>query len=627
MKKSTYLMSALALIFILPIACTQKDDFPVFSGSYLGQSPPDSKPQLFMPGLISTNYIDNCIGFLREGRICVFSIWEKGTYYMYEKDGRWTQPEKVSWQNEQGTTDFTAAPDGNTVYFQSSRLTSLDDNERETNIWKVEWIEEGWTEPFLLPPPTNTEEFSEAYPSAAPDGSVYYFTGSRPESGIGDIYRSRFVDGRYLEAERLPAPINTYYYEVDPFIAPDGSYLLFGSNRPGGYGLMDLYISFLGEDGRWTNPVNTGPELNPFCIPVRMSVTPDGKYFFFPSRSETDVPKGEDFTSANVEKWGDYDIYWISTGFIDDLRDQFIGKKSAAERIALEYQDKGIQSAATLLHKLFNSEQDSFYFELSEFMIFCGDLIRAGKNEEAEQLYAALLQSIPEEFRIKQGYAITCILNGQASRGLDLIKEMWAQFPSEKSEDMFIITFQLRIESRKEDELAVLRFITLEFPDSGLAHFLLAEAHEHYGNVGEAVKSCAKALELKQNFEGAIAMQKRLASKLKPLKGEYFGQKLPGKIPEIFAPGFISTEKAELNSVFTPDGREFYFSIYTPGQGCKMYVTKDNGSGWFQPEPVPFSSQNSDVDMCITPDGTRMYFGSTRPVNGIEQKEYKIWYV
>ena len=31
--------------------------------------------------------------------------------------------------------------------------------------------------------------------------------------------------------------------------------------------------------------------------------------------------------------------------------------------------------------------------------------------------------------------------------------------------------------------------------------------------------------------------------------------------------------------------------------------------------------------MCITPDGTRMYFGSTRPVNGIEQKEYKIWYV
>ncbi len=510
MKKSIYLTISLALIFVLLTGCTKNDVFPTLKGPYLGQTPPGSTPQLFMPGLISTNYIDHCIGFLREGRVCVFSIWEKGTYYMYEKDGRWTQPEKVPWQNEQGTTDFTAAPDRNTVYFQSRRLTSPDDDKQETNIWTVEWTGEGWTDPLLLPAPANTEEFSEAYPSAAPDGSVYYFTGSRPESGIGDIYRSRFVDGEYLEAERLPAPINTYYYEVDPFIAPDGSYILFGSDRPGGYGLMDLYISFLGEDGHWTNPYNAGPKLNPFCIPTRMSITTDGKYFFFPSRHETDVPKGEDFTSANIEKWGDYDIYWISTGFIDDLKEHYTGKKSAAERIALEYREQGIQSAAALLYELYTCEQAIFYFELSEFMIFCGDLIKASKNDEAEQLYAALLQSIPEEFRIKQGYAITCILNGQVPKGLDLIKEMWAQFPSEKSEDMFIITFQLRRESRKEDELAVLQFITLEFPDSGLAHYWLAEAHEHYGNIEEAVKSCTKALELKPNFEDALEMHKRL---------------------------------------------------------------------------------------------------------------------
>ena len=110
-------------------------------------------------------------------------------------------------------------------------------------------------------------------------------------------------------------------------------------------------------------------------------------------------------------------------------------------------------------------------------------------------------------------------------------------------------------------------------------------------------------------------------------RGKYMGQKPPEMTPEIFAPGFISTEKAELNSVFTPDGKEFYFAIWTPGQGCKMYFTKNTGSGWSQPQPVPFSGQKSDVDMCITADGTRMYFGSTRPVNGIEQSDYKIWYV
>lgn len=116
-------------------------------------------------------------------------------------------------------------------------------------------------------------------------------------------------------------------------------------------------------------------------------------------------------------------------------------------------------------------------------------------------------------------------------------------------------------------------------------------------------------------------------SSVRTPKGDYLGENPPGKIPQIFSPGFISTEKAELNSVFTPDGREFYFAIYTPGKGCKIYFTKDKGSGWSLPEPVAFSSQDSDVDMCITPNGARMYFGSTRPVNGIKQTDYKIWYV
>lgn len=111
------------------------------------------------------------------------------------------------------------------------------------------------------------------------------------------------------------------------------------------------------------------------------------------------------------------------------------------------------------------------------------------------------------------------------------------------------------------------------------------------------------------------------------LTGPYLGQKPPGMTPEIFAPGFISTDQRELNSVFTPDGREFYFSIHTPGKGYKIYFTKETKNGWTKPAPVSFSSDYSDVDMCITHDGQRMYFGSTRPSNGVEQSNFKIWYV
>lgn len=48
------------------------------------------------------------------------------------------------------------------------------------------------------------------------------------------------------------------------------------------------------------------------------------------------------------------------------------------------------------------------------------------------------------------------------------------------------------------------------------------------------------------------------------------GQLPPGITPEIFAPGFISTENREFNSVFTPDGKEFYYSNQTPGSGNKQ---------------------------------------------------------
>ena len=111
------------------------------------------------------------------------------------------------------------------------------------------------------------------------------------------------------------------------------------------------------------------------------------------------------------------------------------------------------------------------------------------------------------------------------------------------------------------------------------------------------------------------------------LTGPYLGQKPPGMTPEIFAPGIISTDLRELNSVFTPDGKEFYFTIQTPGKGYRIYFTEETNNGWTKPAPVSFSSNYSDVDMCITPDGQRMYFGSTRPVNGVEQNDFRIWYV
>src|SRR5262245_64730542 len=48
-------------------------------------------------------------------------------------------------------------------------------------------------------------------------------------------------------------------------------------------------------------------------------------------------------------------------------------------------------------------------------------------------------------------------------------------------------------------------------------------------------------------------------------KTPYLGQPVPGLTPELFAPGIVSTEAIELNGVFSPDGREFYFTRVVDG--------------------------------------------------------------
>ena len=120
------------------------------------------------------------------------------------------------------------------------------------------------------------------------------------------------------------------------------------------------------------------------------------------------------------------------------------------------------------------------------------------------------------------------------------------------------------------------------------------------------------------------------------LSGPYLGQKPPGMEPEIFAPGIICMEdKYELNSVFSPNGDEFYFEISTTTseekkQGKYFYIILssrlENGI-WTKPEMVPFSGKYATMDMCFSPDGNRLYFTSDRPNPWDSSPKNNIWYV
>ncbi len=101
----------------------------------------------------------------------------------------------------------------------------------------------------------------------------------------------------------------------------------------------------------------------------------------------------------------------------------------------------------------------------------------------------------------------------------------------------------------------------------------------------------------------------------------WVGQKPPGSDPVLFAPGFVSTGLYERDAAFSPDGREFYYTLFTEGVATIM-VTKRGTGGWSEPRAVSFARplEFFDAEPSLSPDGRSIYFLSTRPPAGEKPK-------
>jgi hypothetical protein len=118
------------------------------------------------------------------------------------------------------------------------------------------------------------------------------------------------------------------------------------------------------------------------------------------------------------------------------------------------------------------------------------------------------------------------------------------------------------------------------------------------------------------------------------LKGPYLGQKPPGKTPETFAAGILSsecTEGGEFNSVFSPDGNEFYYSQTNKGKKKdQIMVMRRVNDIWTRPEVAPFSGVYDDCDVSISNDGNRLFFisiGRTLPGKKTPTKRNYMWFM
>ena len=250
-------------------------------GPYLGQTPPGRQPELFAPEVISVpGTREHSLAYSPKGDEIFFT---RGNGWPYNRimhmkrigDG-WSQPEPAAFLKSAYAVQPCFSPDGQYLYFSSSYGK---DNIEYYTVWRVRKTGDAWSEPEEIAD-MGGAPMQEYHPSVGPDGTLYFLYWDF-NAQTGDIWMSKQAEGKHLAPERLEAPISTEYNEVRPTVAPDGTYLLFESDRPGGFGDTDLYICLKNPDGTWSTPKNLGPEVNTTGTDDSPNVSPDGKYWFF----------------------------------------------------------------------------------------------------------------------------------------------------------------------------------------------------------------------------------------------------------------------------------------------------------------------------------------------------------
>lgn len=247
---------------------------------YFGQTPPGNTPVLFGPADIRSNsdwFWHGAPVFSPDGREFYLDVYcprtnPAGARIMQKlcTNGVWG-PVQNSWvtgnMEAAGISLLTA---GNKAFWMSYQP--------EGCYWTAERNNGLWSTPTHLDIPLTADLSPGWRLSVARSGRIYthLFRGNQC-----DLYTIEVDNGQYAIPQRMSNVINSAAMEIGVFVDPDEEYIIFESDRPGGSGQSDLYISFQRPDHSWTDARNMGPAVNSAALEGSPYVSPDKRYLFF----------------------------------------------------------------------------------------------------------------------------------------------------------------------------------------------------------------------------------------------------------------------------------------------------------------------------------------------------------
>lgn len=209
----------------------------------------------------------------------------------------------------------SVSADGKTLIYTSRRPETTgasrdqEDKKYYEDIYIANWndAENRWNKGEQIPGRLNTEVHDGCL-SISPDGSEIFVYKNSGDGGSGEIFVSRLSSsGKWGTAKELGSTINTSYFESSATITADGKTMYFISERKGGFGLSDIYVSQKATKTEWGPAINIGNNINTPFDERMVFVHPGGKYLFLSSDGHSTLGGYDIFVSKFDEKdstWG-----------------------------------------------------------------------------------------------------------------------------------------------------------------------------------------------------------------------------------------------------------------------------------------------------------------------------------
>ena len=251
-------------------------------------------PVTFNPVNLGINVNSNADEYLpalsADGSTLIFTRSEniKGVrnedfYMSYNNTDEWqfaiNLGEPINTLKNEGAQCISA--DGKTLYFTAC---SRNDSYGRCDIYQSDFVNEKWTNPVNLGPNVNTESW-ESQPAISSDGRQLFFVSNRPGGRGGkDIWVSyKNANGAWMEAKNIGDKINTSKDDISPFLHWDNQTLYFASKGFIGMGGFDIFVSRLNGSGEWGEATNIGYPINSPSDENSLIVAKDGRTAYFAS--------------------------------------------------------------------------------------------------------------------------------------------------------------------------------------------------------------------------------------------------------------------------------------------------------------------------------------------------------